>query len=446
LAEDVEKQPSYVASSGLLTGGYVLSRNVKLIYGAITVLLVASLAVVVVLYLVPKPKTPITADILLDTFPLIDGHNDVPWQYRKASNNSVLEIDFSKDIPEWQTDIPRLVRGKVGAQFWSVFVPCSIQGKDAVRATLEQIDVVKKMTRANSANLANAYTAKDIMDNFAANKISSLIGVEGAHQIDGSLATLRMYYELGARYMTLTHQCNNEVADSAHNLCADDTDCRLGTCVSGTCSVVQTEGVPEFGRLAILEMNRLGMLVDISHVSVNAMKRALEISEAPVIFSHSNSYALCNDVRNVPSDVLIQLQANGGIIMLAFLSNFINCSETATTSQLIDHMSYIATGQCPSWKPDCSNGTFTGIGFDHIGLGSDFDGATYFPDDLNSVDKFLSLTTAMLARFTPDQVQLIVGGNLLRVLNRVEQVSQSLNSIFPNETMIFPSRPCRTGL
>jgi len=302
------------------------------------------------------------------------------------------------------------------------------------------------MSKAYSASLANAYTAKDIMDNFAAKKISSLIGVEGAHQIDGSLATLRMFYDLGARYMTLTHQCNNEVSDSAHNGCADDTDCRLGTCVSGKCSQNQTEGITEFGRLAILEMNRLGMLVDISHVSFISMIRALEISVAPVIFSHSNAYALCNDIRNVPDDVLYGLRDNGGIIMLAFLSNFINCSTTATASQLIDHINYIATGQCPSWKQDCNNGSFTGIGFDHIGLGSDFDGATWFPDDLDSVDKFLSLTDAMLQRFTSDQVQQIIGANLLRVMNRVEQVAASLSSTFPNETMIYPSRPCRSDL
>jgi len=445
LRETEENQSSDEAKSLIGTGGYVLSRRVKLIYGAITVLLVASLVVVVVLYVNPTPAKPITAEALLDNFPLVDGHNDVPWQYRKASNDSVLEIDFSKDVPNWQTDIPRLVRGKVGAQFWSVYAPCSCQGKDAVRVTLEQIDVVKKMTRAYSASLANAYTAKDIMDNFAAKKISSLIGVEGAHQIDGSIATLRLFYELGARYMTLTHQCNNEVADSAHNLCADNTDCRLGTCDSGECTQDQTEGITEFGRVVLLEMNRLGMLIDISHVSAISMRRALNISLAPVIFSHSNAYALCSNVRNVPDDVLIQLQANGGIIMLAFLSDFINCSRNSTMAQLIDHINYIATGQCPDWKPDCKNGTFNGIGFEHIGLGSDFDGASNFPPDLNSVDKFLALTTEMLKRFTAAQVQQIIGENFVRVLNRVEQVSQSLNAIFPNETMIFPSRACRTG-
>jgi len=315
-----------------------------------------------------------------------------------------------------------------------------------VRATLEQIDVVKKMSRAYSASLANAYTVKDIETNFQANKISSLIGIEGAHQIDGSLATLRMMYEIGARYMTLTHNCNNEVADSCFNNCAGNPDCRQGTCVNGTCTEVQTEGISAFGEIVIREMNRLGMLIDISHVSVQAMKRALEITSAPVIFSHSNAKALCGNVRNVPSDVLVQLQANRGIIMLSFLSEFLNCSQYSTASQVIDHIRYIATGNCPSWKPNCSEPDgfpFSGIGFDHIGLGSDFDGATNFPPDLNSVDHFLSLTTLMLAAFEPDQVEKIIGGNIIRVMREVELVSQSLNSTFPKKKKIFPQRSCK---
>jgi membrane dipeptidase len=301
------------------------------------------------------------------------------------------------------------------------------------------------MSRAYSSHLADAFTVQDIMNNFDADKISSLIGIEGAHQIDGSLATLRMMYSLGARYMTLTHQCNNDVADSAHNLCADDTNCRLGTCVNGTCSEVQTEGISAFGRLAILEMNRLGMLVDISHVTVPAMLKALEISKAPVIFSHSNAKALCGNVRNVPSDVLIQLQQNGGIIMLSFLSEFLNCSSDSHIDQVIDHIRYIATGVCPAWKIDCNAGVnFTGIGFDHIGLGSDFDGATYFPAGLNSVADFLPLTALMISHFTDDQVEKIVGGNMIRVMRQVETVSKTLQSTFPDETMIFPPRACRS--
>jgi membrane dipeptidase len=393
----------------------------------------------------PHPPSLSRAEILLDTYPLIDGHNDVPWTYRRASENSVLQIDFSKNIPNWQTDLPRLISGKVGGQFWSVYVPCEFQGKDAVRATLEQIDVVKKMVRAYPI-LASAYTVNDIQNNFAANKISSLIGIEGSHSIDGSLAALRMMYELGARYMTLTHNCNNVVADSCYNNCAGDPDCRNGTCVGGICTAEQTQGVSAFGEIVLLEMNRLGMLIDISHVSVPAMKRALQISKAPVIFSHSNAKALCGNVRNVPSDVLVQLQVNRGVIMLSFLSDFLNCSQNSSASQVIDHIRYIATGNCPAWKTDCNAGfNFSGIGFDYIGLGSDFDGATNFPPDLNSVADFVHLTNLMLNEFSQESVEKIIGGNIIRVMREVETVAQNLNSFtFPNETMIFPQRACRS--
>jgi len=302
------------------------------------------------------------------------------------------------------------------------------------------------MVRAYSSDLASAYTVNDIQNNFAANKISSLIGIEGSHSIDGSLAALRMMYELGARYMTLTHNCNTVVADSCYNNCAGDPDCRNGTCVGGICTAEQTQGVSAFGEIVLLEMNRLGMLIDISHVSVPAMKRALQISKAPVIFSHSNAKALCGNVRNVPSDVLVQLQVNRGVIMLSFLSDFLNCSQNSSASQVIDHIRYIATGNCPAWKTDCNAGfNFSGIGFDYIGLGSDFDGATNFPPDLNSVADFVHLTNLMLNEFSQESVEKIIGGNIIRVMREVETVAQNLNSFtFPNETMIFPQRACRS--
>jgi membrane dipeptidase len=359
-----------------------------------------------------------------------------------TANDSVLMVDFSKNVEYWQTDIPRLLTGQVAAQFWSVYIPCSYQGKDAVRATLEQIDVVHKMSQAYPTNLVTTYTSQNIKDNFANSKISSLIGIEGAHQIDGSLGALRMMYLIGARYMTLTHTCNNAVADSANNLCANDADCRAGTCVNDTCSEPQTEGISDFGKIVLSEMNRLGMIIDISHVSVPAMLKALEYSKAPVIFSHSNARALCDHVRNVPDEVLLELQKNGGVIMIVFVSNFINCSNSASAAQVIDHMKYIATGECPTWKPDCNEGNFTGIGFDHIGLGSDFDGATYFPPDLDSVDDFLSLTESMLQVFTEENTAKILGGNILRVIEKVEEVANS--NEFPYETMIFPDESCRS--
>jgi len=442
-------------TSLLHTEGVTMGRTTKIVYGILVFLLVVGLIVVSVMFLVPNNQSnQIDVGAFLDDNPLIDGHNDVPWQYRKfndtVGNNSPINFEGNLTSIGWQTDIPKLREGRVAAQFWSVFVGCDMQGKDAVRATLEQIDVVKKMNLKYSSALAAANTVNDIKTNFAAKKISSLMGMEGGHQIDASIATLRMMYELGVRYMTLTHACNNEIADSCDNGCASDVDCRLGICNTTLqpprCTQLQNQGVTDFGRAVLLEMNRLGMLVDLSHVTPIAMHRTLDVVKSPVIFSHSSAKSLCDHQRNVPDDVLLRVKQNGGIVMIAFLANFINCSTTASAEQVIDHIQYIATGRCPDWKPDCNpNNSYTGIGFDHIGLGSDFDGATWFPSDLNKVSDFFSFTAALLRRFTvPSDVAKILGGNLIRVLEQNEAYAKSQNGTFPGETFIFPQRTCRS--
>ncbi len=203
------------------------------------------------------------------------------------------------------TDIPRLRQGGVGGQFWSVFVPSTMQGKEAVRATLEQIDIVHRMTKRWPETFEMAYTAADVERSFKAGRIGSLIGMEGGHSIDNSLATLRMFYALGARYMTITHSANLAWADASTDTAA------LG-------------GLSKFGEEVIREMNRLGMLVDLSHVSPGTMEDALRVSEAPVIFSHSSAKAICNVPRNVPDNVLQLTAKNGGVVMVTFVPGFIS--------------------------------------------------------------------------------------------------------------------------
>jgi len=260
------------------------------------------------------------------------------------------------------------------------------------------------------------------------------------------MAALRMMFAIGARYMTLTHNCNNDVADAASNNCADDVDCRVGACVNLRCNQTQTAGLTPFGEQTVLEMNRLGMLVDISHVSDTAMRRVLNVTKSPVIFSHSCAYSLCAHIRNVPDDVLLSLRNNRGIIMIAFLNSFISCVEVnATLSQVVDHIDYIAKGVCPAWKPDCNPGhAYPGIGVDFIGYGSDFDGATYFPTGLKDVSNFVDLTAELYRRgYSDEDVIKIIGGNLIRVFDRAVEVAESLQNTFPNEDVIWPKRECR---
>lgn len=272
------------------------------------------------------------------------------------------------------------------------------------------------------------------------------MGMEGGHSIDGSFGALRQFYDLGARYMTLTHTCNNEIGDSSENGCFDNYDCRVGSCVSGACSETQKVGLTDFGRKVVREMNRLGMIVDISHVSPNAMLATLETAEAPVIFSHSSAKALCDVERNVPDDVLLKLPENGGIVMVTFVSYFVVPDGNATLGMVVDHIDYIVKGICPSWKPDCNpSGRFPGIGVEHIGIGSDFNGFSNPPKGLEDVSRFPHLTAELLRRgYSHHDVTLMIGGNFRRVFWEVEKVKRYHSSTVPAQGLMFPKRECRS--
>ena len=341
--------------------------------------------------------------------PLIDGHNDYPWALRGLDpGRDFGKADISKPVPSLMTDIPRLRQGGLGGQFWSVYTPSTMQGKEAVRVTLEQIDIVHRMTKRWPETFEMAYTAADVERSFKAGRIVSLIGMEGGHSIDNSLATLRMFYALGARYMTLTHSANLAWADASTDKAA------LG-------------GLSKFGEEVVREMNRLGMLVDLSHVSADTMEDAMRVSEAPVIFSHSSARAICNVPRNVPDNVLQLTARNGGVVMVTFVPGFISQAVAdydakpaaergptppkATLAQVADHIDHIRKV----------------AGIDHIGLGGDFDGITQVVAGLEDVSKYPDLTAELIKRgYTDQDLKKILGLNVLRVMKQAEAVAAKL--------------------
>ena len=374
--------------------------------------------------------------------PLIDGHNDLPWRYREKVDRALSKIDISQLQPELNTDIPRLRKGGVGGQFWSVYVSPDLKGQEFVRATMEQIDLVYNMISRYPGTFQLALTANQVEKAFQSGKIASLIAIEGGHSIGNSLAVLRMFYKLGMRYMTLTHNRSIPWADSA-------TD------------VARADGLTRFGEEVVREMNRLGMIVDLSHVSPKTMHDALDVTEAPVIFSHSSSRALIDHVRNVPDDVLKRLSINGGVIMVAFVPKFIskaahenllkreaererlkslsgsndlsveegvkrwvetNPEPSASLNDVADHIDYIRSV----------------VGVNHIGIGSDFDGSAVFPKGLEDVSKFLMLTAELIRRgYSDEDILKIIGGNILRVMRQVESVAGHLQQKRgPSEALI----------
>lgn len=364
--------------------------------------------------------------------PMFDGHNDFPWEVRALADKDAARLDIRGPQPKTMTDIPRLRQGGVGAQFWSVYVPASLAGRTAVTAALEQIDIVYQMMARYPETFELARTADDVERIFKAGKIASLIGMEGGHAIDSSLGALRMFAQLGAKYMTLTHSKNVPWADSA----TDTPD---------------HGGLTPFGEQVVREMNRLGMIVDMSHVSPDTMDDVLRVTQAPVIFSHSSARALCDHPRNVPDAILKKLPANGGVVMVSFVRGFTTPAHAAwDTTQEAEQAriekahpgdeaavkaamtAWIAAHPRPpvtiAQIADHVDHVRKTAGIDHVGYGSDFDGISAGPDGLEDVSTFPALTAELLRRgYTDDDVKKVLGLNLLRVMRAVEATAARLN-------------------
>ncbi|PNF37640.1 hypothetical protein B7P43_G11969 [Cryptotermes secundus] len=340
-------------------------------------------------------------------------HNDLPWNVRKFMHNQILSFNFTADLEKvhpwaksnWShTDLPRLRRGMVGAQFWSAYVPCDAQYLDAVQLTLEQIDLIKRLADLNPEHLTLVTSVKGVQETHRAGRIASLIGVEGGHSLGNSLAVLRTFYSLGARYMTVTHTCNTAWADCSLTQLQSESSSPTAQPTDRS----SEGGLTEFGKLVVREMNRLGMMVDLSHASVHTMKDALAASKAPVMFSHSSAFALCNSSRNVPDDVLKSLALNGGIVMVNFYTYFITCNSTATINDVIAHINHIRDV----------------AGVNHVGIGAGYDGINFTPQGLEDVSKYPQLLAALLEdpSWREEDLKKLAGLNLLRVFRAVEEV------------------------
>jgi membrane dipeptidase len=371
---------------------------------------------------------------LLQSTPLIDGHNDLPWEIResKTAPRDVAAYDIRRTAPK-QTDLPRMKEGRVAAQFWSIYIPGEIKDSGYARVQLEQFDIARRMIARYPDRLALALTADDIERDFKRGKIASLLGMEGGHAIENSLGALRSYYALGARYMTLTHNVTLDWADAALDTARHD-------------------GLTEFGREVVREMNRLGMLVDLSHVSPGVMSDALDVAEAPVIFSHSSARALTNHPRNVPDSILTRLKKNGGVVMVTFVPAFVSpeaaawdfdaqresnrlkatVSDTAERQRLQDE--WKAAHPQPratlSQVADHIEHVRDVAGVDHVGIGSDFDGIETVPEGLEDSSKFPQLFAELIRRGWSDaDLKKLAGENLLRALHAAEATAARLQKI-----------------
>jgi len=365
---------------------------------------------------------------ILRTVPLIDGHNDIPDAIR--GRGGLDSVDFAVNQPKLMTDIPRLKAGHVGAQFWAAYVPVTTMdsGQHAAVYALEQVDLARRLCAKYPQSLATAYTAADVQRNFAAGKVSCLIGIEGGHAIENSLGALRMFSKLGVRYMTLTHWRSLDWATAS-----TDTARR---------------GLSDFGKQVVLEMNRLGMLVDLSHVNDATMSDALHTTKAPVMFSHSSARALTNHPRDVPDSVLKLVATNRGIVMVNFNPGFVSeaarvygDSESAKSDALRAAGADSATraDSARAWDARAPRATLQQVadhiehikqvcGIDCVGLGSDFDGITDVPVGLEDVSKFPDLIAELLRRgWTEAYVKKVAGLNILRVMREADRVARELS-------------------
>ncbi|KAK7170382.1 hypothetical protein R3I94_000568 [Phoxinus phoxinus] len=346
-------------------------------------------------------ETTRTLDIMTK-YPLIDGHNDLALRLRIIYNNKLNLINMH-NIPHVATDISRLTAGHVGGQVFAAYVLCTAQDKDAVRLTLEQIDVIRRVCTENP-ELELVTTAEGMRNS---TKITCLISVEGGHSIDSSLPALRMFYQLGVRSMALTHTCNTPWAESSSSFYRFYQR--------------KNNSLTEFGKAVVKEMNRLGMLVDLSHSSWETARAVLNHSTAPVIFSHSSAYTICNNTRNVPDDLLLRLKENGGLIMVNFYRSFVACSNIPTVSVVADHFDHIKLV----------------IGTESIGIGADFDGAQGFPEGLEDVSKYPALIEELISRnWSEEELAGVLRLNFLRVFQKVEKVRDEMQYTLPSEVEI----------
>jgi membrane dipeptidase len=416
-----------------------------------SLLAAAAMAVLIPAAAMAQPidaKMQARIDRILKGTPLIDGHNDLAEQLRENYALSVEGLaagtDKRPDHP-LMTDMARLHQGRLGGQFWSVYIPSEVTGDRAIRDTLEQIDIVKRFVKAYPQDLELARTADDVVRIHKAGKVASMIGIEGGHQIGGNLAALRQFYDLGARYMTFTHFKNNEFADSA----TDDP---------------KYHGITDFGRTVVHEMNRLGMLVDLSHVSPETMRDVLAVTRAPVIFSHSDARALADHPRNVPDDILQKLPANGGVVMVNFYAGHLSeayrhwdaehSAEEASLADLYTGQPDIRKAKLAEWEkahpaPRIDVGLIADhiehivkiAGHDHVGIGGDLDGIPFdgAPPGMNSVSGYPLLFAELIRRGWSDQdMAKLAGGNVLRVMRQAEMVAASMKNEPPATDRLQP--------
>ncbi|MDQ6831238.1 MAG: dipeptidase [Gemmatimonadota bacterium] len=377
------------------------------------------------------------ARAVLASTPLVDGHNDLPWRIRedKPHPMDVEAYDLRTHVAG-MTDFARLKQGMLGAQFWSVYIPGEIKDSGFARVQLEQIDIARRVIAKYPDRLAWALTADEVRRVFKTGKIGSLLGLEGGHAIENSLGALREYYDMGARYMTLTHNVTLDWADAA-----------LDSAKHG--------GLTPFGKEVVREMNRVGMLLDLSHVSPGTMSNALDVTEAPVIFSHSGARALVDHPRNVPDSILKRVPKNGGVVMVPFVTSFVskdvyawdlesarriaelrrrNPTDTAAARRDYDawHQAHPTPTANLTQVADVIDYVRKVAGVDHVGIGSDFDGITDVVVGLEDVSKFPFLFAELARRgWTDADLRKLAGENVLRVLKRAEQVSARLKKERP---------------